>query len=102
MHFHARVKRVDFALVQVEVRGVEVAEVQCAGAMTRKLVGAGATDSNERVCACDDDDFTLDPSVIISTRYRLCGRMIVLVSKVPGYAADAGLALERWWFRERL
>jgi hypothetical protein len=46
------VEGVEFARVRVEVGGGEVAEVDCAGAVAGELVGRGATDAYDGVCAC--------------------------------------------------
>lgn len=47
----------ELALVQVEVRGGEVAEIEGASAVACELVCGGAANADGRVCACDDDDF---------------------------------------------
>jgi len=45
LHFHARVQGGDFAFVGVEVRGGEVADEDCFGAVAGELVGGGAADA---------------------------------------------------------
>jgi hypothetical protein len=50
----------EFARVQGEVGGGEVAEVDYAGAVACELVGGGATDADGGVCASYDDDFVFD------------------------------------------
>lgn len=48
--------------MHIKIRGIEVAEVQGAGAVAGELVSAGAANADEAVCARDDDDFVLDSS----------------------------------------
>lgn len=48
--FDGGVERVEFARVEGEVGSVKVAQVDCAGAITRKLVGGCATDADYGVC----------------------------------------------------
>jgi hypothetical protein len=45
------VERCEFALVEVEMGGCEVADVDCEGAMACELVCGGATDANGGICA---------------------------------------------------
>lgn len=56
--------------MQVEVRGVVVAEVEGAGAVAGKLVGAGTANADERIGPRDDDDFAIDASSIVSAEYE--------------------------------
>lgn len=51
MDIYGGVQGVEFALVELEVRRCEVADVDGTSAVTRKLVCGGAADANDRVCA---------------------------------------------------
>lgn len=59
---HVGVQGGEFARVQVEVRGGEVADVDCARAVAGELVGGCAADADGRVCAGYDYDFVFDAS----------------------------------------
>jgi hypothetical protein len=48
---HGGVEGAEFAGVHGEVRGGEVAEVDCEGAVAGELVGGGAADAEGGVCA---------------------------------------------------
>ena len=54
MDVNVGVERVQFALMKVEVRGSEVAEIDCAGAMASELMGRGTADTDGRICACGE------------------------------------------------
>lgn len=51
MNIGGRIQAVEFALVLVEVGVGEVANVDCASAVARKLMRTRAADTNLRICS---------------------------------------------------
>lgn len=60
VHVDGRVQGVDLALVRVQVRPVEVADIHGPRAVLGEQVRARAADTEDRVGARDDDDFAGD------------------------------------------
>lgn len=62
MDLDGRVQGVEFLGMGGQVLGVEIADVDCEGAVAGELVGAGAADAEGGVGAGDDDDETFGSS----------------------------------------
>jgi hypothetical protein len=78
----------EFARVQGEVSGGEVAEIDCAGAVACELVGGGAADANGGVCAGYDDDFVFNSPV------RYCQPEIPEATQKAGSVLTGSLNLQ--------
>jgi len=61
--FDGGVEGGEFALMCAEVRGGEVADVDCVGAGCGEEVGGGAADAEGGVCAGYDYDFGFEPAI---------------------------------------
>lgn len=100
------VEGIEFFAVRIEELGVEVADVDCEGAVAGELVGAGAADAEGRVGAGDDDDFTLDSSGVISVPVdlaKVAGEGCTGRSSL-GRSGGFGVAFRGWclgWTRGR-
>lgn len=72
----ARVQRLDFALVRLQVLGVQIAEENRLGAVVRELVRGCPADAQRRVGARDDYDFAFDSTVFACNKRLLALRSI--------------------------